>query len=357
MKKKLNIPSPNNMFDRLVRNAIDFMEKSIKEIDEAPKYSVINFCSAVELFLKARLLAEHWTLIVPDIDNKKVNLESFKAGDFQSVNLKIAIERLRNIAGVNLTKDEERSFENVKRHRNKLVHFFHPKYIEKPDKKILDEMVPEQWSAWFYLNRLLLEKWNEHFSKYQDDIKGLNYTLIFRYKEFLKAKYEALKIQIEEEKRNGTKYTKCTICGYDSARVQELDEHLFSNSCVVCLWHKNILNIPCPECGDPITILEFGEGECEKCHFKTDIEFLISEYGPGWDPDEPFNVGYCAECECGTKSVIPFAGGYLCLSCLTLHDSADHCGWCNELNAGKDLDGSYFTGCVVCEGKSGWDND
>ena len=44
------------------------MHKSIGQLDTAPKYAVINFCSAVELFLKARLLAEHWSLIITDID-------------------------------------------------------------------------------------------------------------------------------------------------------------------------------------------------------------------------------------------------------------------------------------------------
>jgi len=40
------------LFKSLVENAIDFLKKSVAEIKKSPKYSVINFYSAVEIFLK-----------------------------------------------------------------------------------------------------------------------------------------------------------------------------------------------------------------------------------------------------------------------------------------------------------------
>ena len=142
---------PDKLFDQLVRNAIDFMEKSNDQLDTAPKYAVINFCSAVELFLKARLLAEHWSLIITDIDkgskNKKINFERFKSGNFQSVNLKTSIERLRNIVGVKISSNEEDSFTKVQQYRNMLVHFFHPEYIESAVEGVINETIPELWSA------------------------------------------------------------------------------------------------------------------------------------------------------------------------------------------------------------------
>ena len=74
---------PNELFVSLVRNAIDFLKKSVDELEGSPKYSVIHFCSAIELFLKARLLVEHWTLIIIDINkmgkrNKKPSLQNSK---------------------------------------------------------------------------------------------------------------------------------------------------------------------------------------------------------------------------------------------------------------------------------------
>ncbi|HIP71183.1 MAG TPA: hypothetical protein EYH05_07285, partial [Anaerolineae bacterium] len=56
--------TPKDLLERLVENAMDFLSQSIEEFDGSPKYSVIHFHAAVELFLKARLMAEHWSLVV-----------------------------------------------------------------------------------------------------------------------------------------------------------------------------------------------------------------------------------------------------------------------------------------------------
>jgi hypothetical protein len=70
-----------NDFDLVVKNALDFFQKSLKEFDKKPKYSVIHFHAAVELIMKARLLWEHWTLIITRPET--ANLKSFRSGDFQ----------------------------------------------------------------------------------------------------------------------------------------------------------------------------------------------------------------------------------------------------------------------------------
>ncbi|MBN1293095.1 MAG: hypothetical protein JXB48_14745, partial [Candidatus Latescibacteria bacterium] len=54
----------NNQLNKLIENAFDFFERSLDEFEDNPKYSVIHFYAAVELFLKARLMAEHWSLVV-----------------------------------------------------------------------------------------------------------------------------------------------------------------------------------------------------------------------------------------------------------------------------------------------------
>ena len=47
----------HDIFDSLTRNAFDFLERGIAEFDKSPKYSVIHFCAAVEMLLKARLIS------------------------------------------------------------------------------------------------------------------------------------------------------------------------------------------------------------------------------------------------------------------------------------------------------------
>jgi hypothetical protein len=72
--ERIHIVEDDTIFDSIVKNAIDFMKHSVKEIEKEPKYAVIHFCSSVELFFKARLMCEHWSLIFakPDLGCLKV---------------------------------------------------------------------------------------------------------------------------------------------------------------------------------------------------------------------------------------------------------------------------------------------
>jgi len=351
----------DKLFDQLVQNAIDFMKKSNDQLDTAPKYAVINFCSAVELFLKARLLAEHWSLIVTDIDkgnkNKKINFKRFRTGNFHSVNLKTSIERLRNIVGVKISSNEEDSFIKVYHYRNMLVHFFHPEYINPPTEDVINATIPELWSAWHYLNSLLLEKWHETFSEYAEKLQDLNYRLIFRFKEFLEAKFNAITDELKKKREEGIVYTKCIDCGFEAAELIETDNNLSSYRCEVCLRLNSVFTIDCPECGENINLIEQGQGICEKCSYEINMSFLISKFGYTEDDHEIPRAGYCGDCVSYEGSVVPYADGYLCFNCMTLHDYAQVCQWCNELNAGIDMSESYWKGCVICEGKMGWSND
>ncbi len=83
------------IFDRLVENAIDFLSKSIEEIDDSPKYSIIHFHASIELFVKARLMAEHWTLVISK--RQEPDWDKFISGNFISVSLDEAAKRLTKI--------------------------------------------------------------------------------------------------------------------------------------------------------------------------------------------------------------------------------------------------------------------
>ncbi len=179
----------HDLFDSAVKNAIDFLKKSVSELQKSPKYSVINFCSALEIFLKARLMLEHWALIVTKPDT--ASLVKFRRGDFHSVALDEAIRRLRDIADEPISKEEEKCFQTVREHRNKLVHFFHAKYTSPPEATTIQEIVSEQCKAWFYLYRLLTTRWREHFAGYAKQIKQLNKKM-HRNRMFLGAKYDAI---------------------------------------------------------------------------------------------------------------------------------------------------------------------
>ena len=339
-----------NYLAKLVKNAIDFLKKSIEELNSHPKYSVINFCSALELFLKARVLIEHWSLVVANPE--KAKMSKFKSGDFQSVSIDQAIDRIRNISDEIITKNEEDTFKEVKDHRNNLVHFFHPKYSEASDDETLTRVVPEQYRAWLFLYRFLSEKWRKHFSEYQDEIDELN-ELMHGHRDFLKEKFDSLQTEIKRHKSKGVAYIACFMCGHDSAKIEEYWDPLYSCTCIVCKATKYFLWVPCPDCESKIFVEESETGKCEKCGFETSIDYMIDKYGPPCDPKEESDTAYCAQCEYTSQpTVIPFGSVYLCLNCMELYDEdVGQCEWCSENVAGTDLEGSYLFGCVLCEGK------
>src|SRR5687768_9471477 len=106
-------------FDSLVCNAIDFMKQSASDLKRRPKYSVINFCAGLEIFLKARLILEHWSLV--DTKPQDAIFEKFRNGDFHSVTMNEALRRLKNVAGEKFNLQEEECFKQVRVHRNKFV--------------------------------------------------------------------------------------------------------------------------------------------------------------------------------------------------------------------------------------------
>lgn len=356
----LDIRVPNKFFDSLVRNAIDFLRKSVDELEESPKYSVINFYTAIELFLKARLLAEHWTLIISDINKIKKKkgetiLSKFEAGELNSVALEKCIERLNGTCGVQVPSKASEYFDKVRIHRNKMIHFYHPGYSETTS---LTSIVPEQWSAWYHLHRLIIDDWWDHFHPYQEEIEDLHSSVCGNWK-YLEAKYIEIQPTIEREKQGGAIFEKCSICGYEAARFADLYDMVYSNSCMVCHNQENKIHISCPECENEIIIADQAIGECSKCGFETDFDFLLSNIGPYQDPKEDSEVAYCTECEYPEPAVIP-VGEYdeegLCLNCNTLHGSRDRCRHCGELIAGMDLEITYSFGCMLCKGALGADD-
>lgn len=139
-------------FSSLVENAFDFLQRSLEEVNEHPKYSVIHFCSGIELLLKARLLSEHWALVT--VKPGEASKQKFKAGEFESVNLRQCFDRIENACEEKLT-EERACFMELAAHRNRVIHFFHNAYAAKPDPTLLEQIVLQQLKAGALIVRLL----------------------------------------------------------------------------------------------------------------------------------------------------------------------------------------------------------
>ena len=196
------------MLDRLVENALDFLERSVADFDDAPKYSVIHFYAAVELFLKARLLAEHWSLVVAK--RQDPDLKKFESGDFQSVTLDEAADKLDKVLQSPLTPAEISQFRNLAKHRNRMVHFFHEGATEKAQDDLKRQVAKEQLKAWYFLNRLLLERWDAVFGKWRKELANVT-SALKQHNEYLQAvsytRLEVYKRQVSVRPRCATSGT------------------------------------------------------------------------------------------------------------------------------------------------------
>lgn len=357
-KKKLKLKiKKQEVFNSLVTNAIDFLKVSVAELKERPKYSVINFCTSIELFLKARLLKEHWSLIISRPED--ANLNSFHAGNFKSVNMTEAIKRLNNIANQRLTLQEVECFEQIRQQRNKLVHFFDKKYSGKQFTRTINKIMVEQYKGWLYLHELLTNKWKDEFSNYAKKIRNLD-RLMHDHREFLKTKFGFLKPEIEKKKKSGAVVRKCFTCKLESAIEEEICSPLFYNDCPVCNTMQWLLKVPCPnpKCSSDIFVFDLGEGDCDVCGEHISLEDLIDMYRDHVSPDEVGivpDVAVCQECESYPGSVVPLDNGdWLCLNCINFFHQIDQCGWCSEWIAGAG-ENTCLIGCSHCSGRLGWD--
>lgn len=231
-------PQPLDSFDGLVKNAFDFFSVSIRGFSENPKYSAIHFYAAIELFLKARLMLEHWSLILDD--PKRADRQRFLNGDFKSMTMEQAIERIKSICGEKLSDEHTRTFNSIRAHRNQFVHFFYPDGASN-----MEAIAKELCAAWYSLHQLLTGPWLFHFTNYESDIAEADEQMK-SIRQFLAVKFDRLKTRLSQDQMNGITIHTCAACGYEACEIFDSSAPLFEYRCAVCDAHDRYLSLDCP---------------------------------------------------------------------------------------------------------------
>ncbi len=343
----------DQIFDSLVRNALDFLMHAIRDFDCAPKYSVIHFCAGVEILFKARLMREHWSLVISKKEN--ANLQKFISGDFISVTLDDSRSRLRDIVGQVISDEAFKSFSDLSKHRNKMIHFFNENV--EGDAKAKEGIVAEQCRAWFYLHRLLRESWKYHFEKYRAEISKADQAMM-AHRKYLDAKFMALKNELTKSVSDGHELKSCSACGYKAAVPDAFDDHIAKMECCVCDHTAIQVTFNCPHCGEEIEVVGEGFAKCSKCE-ETIVPLQIVDaltdhlraHRAIKDGDDSYDTANCSICE-EDYTVVFREEFYFCAACFDISESVESCKWCNELNTG-DMEHSYFMGCSHCDGHLG----
>jgi hypothetical protein len=338
----------SELLERLVENALGFLSHAIEALETAPKFSVIDFYTAVELFLKARLLREHWSLAVA----RNPDWEKFVSGDFVSVSFDEACIRLEKIVQSPIAPRARSKFDAVRLHRNKMVHFFH--VDESTEPRVIEDIAIEQLHAWYELHQLLLQQWKDTFKPWQKALSRIEFQLQ-RHKKYLAAKFEAIQPKLEQLAAEGKEICSCTRCNFAAAAMTAGGvSGLREGKCHVCSAHNNWLTIACPNCGQDAVLEDGADFSCACGHSmdESDLVNYLDETVVTKDDylDNPYPAN-CGECE-GWHTVVSRDGRNLCVRCLDVSDRLSHCEYCSEASTGE-LEDSYLVGCSQCEGSAG----
>jgi hypothetical protein len=330
----------------LVENALEFLDKAIGEIESSPKHSIINFYSAVELLLKARLLHEHWSLVV----TKDPDRQRFESGDFVSVNFDEACVRLRKIVQSPISDSAVRNFDTIRKHRNRVVHFYHGADLR--------EVVSEQLRAWYDLHQLLTVQWKVAFNDFLPALADIEKRLRGN-REYLQAKFADLESLIARERKGGAEFEACASCGFEAARTEIVLGDLKAAECLVCGYRNEWIEYECSNCTKFSPLLEGGAFTCTHCGHRDPEETIaktLNQFVATSDNYfEAMVPANCSECD-GYHTTIEYHDKYLCICCFAVADALSACGWCSEFNNG-DMENSDWSGCTVCDGRAGWDSD
>ena len=289
---------------------------------------------------------------------EKAELSKFKNGDFISVMVGDAIDRLTKACNESFSLDEKKCFEQLRGHRNRVVHFYHDAYSGKPNQKLLEEIAAEQSKAWCYLHRRLKGGWSQLFKKHRDAIERIDKAL-HQHRVFLQAKYETLKPEIEKEIAAGSEFRPCLACGCLAEHTHEVQTPVYELDCRVCGRHESFVRIACPTCSTMSDIDDTASGICEneECGNAIDLEYIMKQYVPRHDPrdGDREQAYYCAACENTEQSATILGDNFFCFSCKEWFDTIDQCNYCGEDLVGFDSDESSYAGCFVCE-EAAWEH-
>ena len=108
----------------VISSGLDFLESAVDHLakggERELRYGALHVTAAIEALLKAQLAREHWTLVVDDVN--RARRTEYEAGDFRSVTVATALQRLRNV-GSSITDMEASRITAVEKLRNRVAHF------------------------------------------------------------------------------------------------------------------------------------------------------------------------------------------------------------------------------------------
>jgi hypothetical protein len=232
----------------LFGNARQFLESAVRHARERDpnewKFALLHTTTALELLAKARIAFEDPHQIV----RGKVDDLRFDRGEFQSINLDEAFQRLKKITGFSLSTRNQIALASMKAARNRLVHFAAGASAEETRALVASGLA------------LFFDLHEAEFSGEEDPWRARTMTELAQnlseFREFVSCRMASLMPRLRTAERPRTHHlAECQRC------LQEAD--VIVGESVMCLF-----------CGHQLTIRDWAEllsddhsvEECPVCH-------------------------------------------------------------------------------------------
>lgn len=333
----------------LVNNGIYFIRKAQDNLEDDIKLSIVLFWTGVEILLKAPLASEHWSILITNNKRFETTKDKYDKGDFISISYTDSLALLRTIHDFSFSKEDEKSLNNIRMHRNRIMHFFNEE-INDPIK--LERVKIELAEAWFVLNNFL-KHWRDIISLTRDSllINNMDNFLSNTNDYYAKVKYNKIKDKIANDIQAGEQYRTCFNCTYESFHVDEGEApNLIEGRCLVCNHNEQAVAFACEKCGSEVRIIaDELDAECPICqHINPRGNAFPEENYSHKDYIDRQTPASCAECN-SFESITEYHDGFICKNCLVYFDHLETCEYCNHSSSEVSED-SYAFGCEYCDG-------
>lgn len=297
--------------------------------------SVAHFATGLELLLKARLYAVHWTLIADD--PHKCKWSDLKNGTGKTIQASNLCKTINTVTDTHLSRASA-AFEPVFAHRNRVLH-----WLPSPDREMI---ALEQMKAWHELQILLLGVWRDVFGAVEVRVTRVEHSMR-RHAKYLKTRYEAIGEGVLRGAKHQGRLRTCSQCGYEAAVVDDREHVVAKCECLVCEHDLLVVRFACTA---RVPLLDLPiECHCGAEHTHEEvIEMLQPE--KELSPKESLierDPARCGEC-CGDLPVVALEAALLCVECGLTFGSLESCERCGADWVGLDLDGSGQLGCPSC---------
>ena len=246
------------ILDGLVTNGLRHLERGLACFETGDfKFAVTDAFFGIEIICKALIFDAKWEYIF--VEPGEADVANLKRGNCRTIGLSQIEMRLRKL----LAKPVPSSFSHfhsLAKHRNKVVHFFHPGLDDGSEKTNVARDLANAWSALRDLR--LLDAYESVFYDHAHDLRSLDGKLLL-----LTGYLDQMAVNIRAAHPDPDSLEECPACKRST----------FEGECLLCHYHepshrdmtKGAEYCPpadCPECGADEAVVHFGEnGRCTEC--------------------------------------------------------------------------------------------